>query len=384
MSRENINNLIKQKLAERNKLGVTYKKVDQIVDVFEEKIKTKKEEIEFFIDKVIIADNSKELPLSVIRQIDNEILKEVDKVNQKLRDLKSAYQARITNGCRSDLFWRVTDIDVNPTFVSSTGKGGGSTILSNVTTTYTLKCVKINETSTYPKINLLPNPSIWSFDPVYFSAYSKYYDYQYTAFYLPYTPKGGGTPRYFIGAPKKLPDSVTYVTPSGIAKFTQGTSFSVSSDNLYGIKYYDIPASKDIGDTLVKSFSGTISAGSSIVTILEPITSNPSLGIQTGQNVICNKASVFPSGSVEIVSIGSTLGTIDPEDDSEQATASATVSATGTITSLNVTNPGGGYVFNGSASVTIQSPNARTAIGTAIVSSAGTIFAIDVIQPGTV
>ena len=87
--------------------------------------------------------------------------------------------------------------------------------------------------------------------------------------------------------------------------------FGFEEKNLYGLKYYDEPCQKDIGDTFVTSFIGTISIGSSILTVMSPIGSGTTLGITTGQFISASKTGIFPTLSGEIVGIGTTLADLN-------------------------------------------------------------------------
>ena len=97
------------------------------------------EEISFFASKIIVADNTSGDNKKVIASIDSSIMQDLDQVNSTLRDLKTAYQARVDEGCKSDLFWRVTAVE---TITSSTGLFDSYK--------YTLKCTKLK--TTYEKI----------------------------------------------------------------------------------------------------------------------------------------------------------------------------------------------------------------------------------------
>ena len=75
------------------------------------KIKSNQEQKEFFTEKITIIDNEKTPLDTAIRSIDKVVLDQIIDVNDKLNDVKIAYQNRIdVNTCRTDLFWRRTGI----------------------------------------------------------------------------------------------------------------------------------------------------------------------------------------------------------------------------------------------------------------------------------
>lgn len=98
---------------------------------------------------------------------------------------------------------------------------------------------------------------------------------------------------------------VQYFNGVGIVTFDNYDLFGFGSENLYGIKYYDEPLTKDIGDTFVTSFIGIIDNGSTDLTILSTVGSSSTIGISTGQLVISSKPDVIPSSS-NIIGIDTT------------------------------------------------------------------------------
>ena len=79
------------------------------------------------------------------------------------------------------------------------------------------------------------------------------------------------------------------------------------------MKYYLDPYQKDIGDTFVTSFIGTVNSGSNLLTVMSPVGStgqDPEVSpiYKTGQIVTCDKEGVF-STTTKIVGIST--GTAD-------------------------------------------------------------------------
>lgn len=106
--------------------------------------------------------------------------------------------------------------------------------------------------------------------------------------------------------------TVEYVDSSGgISTVSLSSTFGLEEKNLYGIKYYDEPYTRDIGNTFVTSFIGTISIGSSILTVMNPVGTGISNLFKLGQLIISSKESIFPTPvGVEIVGIGTTTANL--------------------------------------------------------------------------
>lgn len=99
--------------------------------------------------------------------------------------------------------------------------------------------------------------------------------------------------------------NVEYFDGVGFSTYGNYDTFGYTTENLYGIKYYDEPVTKDIGDTFVTSFIGTIGFGSNKLTVLSVVGSSSTIGISTGQLVTASKESVIPASS-NIIGIGTT------------------------------------------------------------------------------
>ena len=211
--------------------------------------------VEFLQKNILVKDVNKEKYDAAIVSIDADLFAEVNNVNDKLQDVKDAYQARVDVGCRTDMFWRVLGI-------STTDDGGGG----------------VNE----------------------------YYNLEVTRLSLSgYSNAGiGSTSGVGLGTD----GSVAFIDGAGgITTYPPRSLFGFEEKNLYGIKYYDEPSQRDVGDTFVTSFIGTISIGSSILTVMSPIGSGTTLGITTGQFISASKTGIFPTSSGEIVAIGTAL-----------------------------------------------------------------------------
>jgi hypothetical protein len=105
--------------------------------------------------------------------------------------------------------------------------------------------------------------------------------------------------------------SVIYVEPvTGVATTLESTTkVGLTTQNLYGLKYYNQPYLKDIGDTTLGTFIGQIGVGSTILNIISQTPEELIVGFETGQVITSSKAGVFPSPTNTIVGFGTTVVT---------------------------------------------------------------------------
>jgi hypothetical protein len=209
-----------------------------------EKIEQKYTNIEYFQDQVVIVDNEKSLYDQGIVTIDADLYNSIEDLNDSFIGVQSAYQDRINVGCRTDMFWRVVGI--------TTDEYG-------LIVDYTLTVTQLTG--------------------------------------IGYSSVGIGT------------STVDFLESSGsITQYSLDSIFGLQERKLYGLKYYDEPYAKDIGDTFVTSFIGTISLGSNKLTVMNPVGSGISEYFQSGQIVISSKDGVFPVlSTVKITGIGVTI-----------------------------------------------------------------------------
>lgn len=226
---------------------------ENIIQDIQEKIEEKKFNINFFRDQIISTDSKKEPYDESILQIDQKLLNELTEVNNTLYAVQSAYEDRISAGCRTDLFWRVV---------------GVSTSLSGLVTinNYKLKCTRLS-LSSYPTLSF---PTIGFSDTSY-----------------------GNSLAYFNG--------------SSISIYDLNTKFGWIEDNLHGIKYYDEPITGDIGDTTVVSFIGSIDASSSTLNVMIPEVNGLGSLFEENQLITCEKSGVFVNDVNRIIGIGTTI-----------------------------------------------------------------------------
>ncbi len=205
-------------------------------------------------ERVVIIDNDK-LPYDqAIYKLDKDLFDQCNEVNKAFGVVETAYNDRLDSGCRSDLFWRVTDIDITQTPIE-----------------YNLVCTKLS---------------------------------------------GGGYTELTKGGVVGLGSTVAFLETNGgittypcnprrerISGRSEASYFGFDPRNYYGIKYYHEPYSDDIGNTLVGSFIGTITQGQSTLTIMNPVGAGLSEELAIGQIIDPqNVASVF-SGVTKIAGI---------------------------------------------------------------------------------
>lgn len=213
-----------------------------------------------FRDEIIKTDADKEKYDDAINRLDRYCLTQVDTLNQTLEDVKIAYQERINVGCRTDMFWRIVGIDT-----------------TTAPTEYTLMCTKMKIVG----FNTGDNSGFSTFNPA-----------------------GLGT----LGI-----DGLPVVTGSG-STFTivpYGDPYGFEVDNYWGIKYYNEPGQKDIGDTTVTSFIGTVGLAQTVLTIMLPGTEVTDI-LQSGDLIVSSQQGIFSGEQNTVVGFGTTTADLSP------------------------------------------------------------------------
>jgi len=219
-----------------------------IKDGIADSLKDSFDSIRFFQDQVVILDDKKSKWDNAIFKLDNEILGEIEIVNRAIDDVKDAYQDRIVSGCRTDMFWMLTDMNT-----------AGDT-------EWTFRCTKLNGRG-------------------------------YTE--IVHDVVGIDSTHFFMLEPGSTSASGITTRP------LTGDEFGFDPRNYFGIKYYDQAFAQDIGDTFVTSFIGTMKQASNLLTVMNPVSAGSSEVLEAGQIVICGKDGVFPS-TTTIVGVNTT------------------------------------------------------------------------------
>ena len=227
-----------------------------------EDLQTSLEAIDDLQSTVVIYDNDK-LPYDQgIYKLDQDLLDQCNEVNEAFNDVETAYNNRLASGCKTDLFWRVTQINSSVSPVE-----------------YSLVCTKLS---------------------------------------------GGGYPALTKGGVVGLGSTVAFLgTNGGITTYPcnarfdetfnrpEASLFGFNPRNYYGLKYYNEPYSDDIGNTLVGGFIGTITQGESTLTVMNPVGAGLSELLAIGQIVEPQNIDVF-TGTAKITGI--TTGLTDLRD----------------------------------------------------------------------
>ena len=235
--------------------------VGEIVSLLDRRNRLSQDDIEFAREQIIVLDNATDVYKRSILRIDASLFEDIENINQYLIDVQEAYQLRLNvGGCRTDLFWE---------FLSYTpGSSGPPAIPAS----YTYKCSRLS----------------------------------------PYGAVGYGTTSLTVYHSSEFGGSVS---TTGISTITNLETFGYQEDNLHGIKMYEEPYFRDVVDSNVGNFIGTIGLGSTILNVMEPLDSNTfPTGLTIGQLVVCNKDGVFTGGQNSAVGFGTTIVNLTPVD----------------------------------------------------------------------
>lgn len=218
--------------------------------VVNDDLKTKLEEsnaaIEDFVERIIELDGTKGAYDDIVISLDSDIFNEIRGVNSKIFDVSSAYQDRISVGCRTDVFWRLT------------GTAG---------TNYTLVATQL---SLAGYAGTLPN--VQYFNGVGFVTYSNYSTFGFS------TESAYGIKYYNEPVTEDIED--TFVT-SFIGTISTG------SDKLIALSVVGSSSTVGIttGQLVTSSKTGVLPSSSNIIGIGTTTLSQSILGISTGSLV---------------------------------------------------------------------------------------------------
>ena len=244
-----------------------------MVDVFKNIDSETKNVVDESKAKISVLDQAKTPYVKAATNVDRSLHDQLTIVNNTLYATRDAYDERVdVQGCRSDLFWRLTG-------VTSTASGP-----SGFTTTFTFTCTKLN--SIYPKADATGISSAVAGEASTVGLTTNavtYYD---------------GTTFNQIDLPEEG-DSL-----NGVGSFFD-TYYE--PDNLHGLKLYDEPYARDVLDTFRASGIGTIGVGvaatTNRMTILAPANETP---IKVGQLMTPSKSGYFATQYVTVTGVGTT------------------------------------------------------------------------------
>ena len=231
--------------------------------------------------KISILDTAKIPYQRATVNLDKNLHEQITSVNDTLYAVVEEYDKRIdVQGCRTDLFWRLTGI-------TSTQSGAG-----RGPDTYHFTCTQLG--TTYPKASLTGINSATagaaSTAGLSTNTVTYYNGSTYTQFAL--EPDGEGDVLNGIG--------------SGLDAYYE-------PDNLHGLKLYDEPYARDVLDSFRGVGVGTIGIGTvasqNHMTILKPASE---IDIKVGQLVTPNISGFFATGSVTVTGVGTTAVSLAP------------------------------------------------------------------------
>ena len=223
---------------------------EDIKKLIKKSVDVKSQQIGFVQDEIIIADDSKSFYDEAIEKLERHVFEETEDVNRSFADIQTAYQDRIDSPCRTDLFWR---------FVGIQEASGGQQSQDQ----YWFRCTRLSAT--------------------------------------PYRNDVG------IGTTTGTPALIKLNSDGTTTTDNLSSELGLDRRNLYGLKYYEEPFNEDIGNTLIGSFIGTCSIGSSEITIMNLTSKNTKY--EPGQIISrCTKSGVLQITPIKITEVG--IGTL--------------------------------------------------------------------------
>ena len=322
------------------------------IDSLYQKLKDREEAIQFYLEKITVLDLKKRPHEEMVETVDKDVVEIIDSANNRIIDKQTAYQDRIDSPCRTDLFWRVVGI----TSDTVQTKGGERDRLI-----YELECTRLSPNG-YRDIVLFKPDKPWN------RFYGNYLRNRY-GFVIPYDD--GKT--------------LERITDTGKVSNPTSERFAMEKENFFGAKYYDQPLTHDVFDSFVGEFTGIVGAGSTVITSIQKSFLVPEAGIGTVGNLVqCKKAGVIgvtAESTAKIVGIGTTAGSLSRRTNLVTGIGSAQVTAT-SVYSIDVLEQGGGYTYGTTPSVVIDPPGNVGASATATINASGGVSSFTVTNSG--
>ena len=291
-------------------------------------------EVEMLKDQLTIMDVKIDRFDILIQNIDKEIIPLVDEINVAITSVKTAYDARITAGCKSDLHWEETS---RRTYITEFGEF--------TVTTYTV----------------LKNPSVRE-DYNYYGA--KYYRKPQNQDY------GANIVKEFLGTISIGSTSLAILSNDGTSNLQVGDTITDNVDNPTVFSSANLPSIVGFGTTVIvgtsTQFGGTISSGSTIIA---------HTGIGTTGNINIGDT-ISLSGvlalNTTVAGIGTTTVVLTDvwDPDANGPGSGAFISTTGVTNSLIVSVAAIGSTTNGSFTVGILSTFPSVILSSASIDAA--------------
>jgi hypothetical protein len=195
-------------------------------------------EVEMLKDQLTIMDVKIDRFDALIQNIDREIIPFVDEINVAIGSVKTAYDARITAGCKSDLYWELIGKKVY--------YFPGDTFMDDPHYELIYQCKK--------------NPNV-RIDYGYYGA--KYYRKPQNQDY------GANIVKEFLGTISVGSTSLAILSNDGTSNMQVGDTITDNVDNPTVFSSANLPSIVGFGTTAIvgtsTQFSGTISIGSTII-----------------------------------------------------------------------------------------------------------------------
>ena len=236
--------------------------------------------------QIIVLDNKKEVYDVGIFRADEYLLERTEEVNDSINEVADAYQDRIDEDCRTDLFWRI--IGITTTIREESG-GPNAGVSTFVDTNYTIKCEKLNSGGYQPEGDFFPPPD-------------------------PLVPVDQQTYLYDPNFLYVLDQSNPVAVSEGFQKLPLDSKFGLvptQGDNYHGWKVREEPYSEDLLDPILSVGLGTMKLSQNRLTFdeIQPVDEeNPGIvGIVTGGIIVCDTPGLWFDDRTSIVSYGTTV-----------------------------------------------------------------------------
>lgn len=304
-----LDNKLNEKLEKRATLTETF------IDDLNQQIKYKTSEVEMLKDQLVLLDLKIDGYDTIIQNIDRDIIPLIDEINVAISSVKTAYDNRISAGCRTDLYWELISTVTYTVFVS----GGFNQYIIE-----TYACKK--------------NPGVRS-DYPYYGA--KYYRKPQNQDY------GSNIISEFLGTISIASTSLGIVGAAETFRYQIGDIVVDNIDSPVVFSAGNLPSIVSFGTTSLvgtsTDFGGSISFGS---TIIAHVGVGTTVGINTGDTV---SLSGVLAPNTTVVGFGTTTITIsnvwDPNGGGPGV--GSFISTDGVANSLIVTIPSIGSTTNG-------------------------------------
>jgi len=292
---------------------------DTFIDDLTQEIKYKTSEVEMLKDQLLIMDLKIDGYDTIIQNIDKGIIPLIDEINVAISSVKTAYDNRIAEGCKSDLYWELSHSQTYYVYLKS-------------------------GTSSYTEVTYIckKNPNVRQ-DYNYYGA--KYYRKPQNQDY------GANVVTELLGTISIASTSLAVVSSSSTFKIQVDDKIIDNIDNPIVFSASDLPKIVAFGVTSIVGVStdlgGSISSGSTIIAHVGIGTTG---NIEIGDSV--SLIGVTQLGST-VVGFGTTTAIVDNvwDPDGDGPGLGTFISTAGVFNSLIISLPSIGSTINGNFSI---------------------------------